>query len=668
MSTTSLIRRAGALLPALLLVVTTTSLLTPGSSSADVGAATTTTTATGTAGVAGTVRGVNETTGFDGALAGAPVRVADAATGQTLRWTTTDAQGGFTVSALPAVAVKVQVRKEGWLVTYVGGGRAWREAPSFDLTAGTTRVLPSTTVFAEAVITGETLGWMDPLDGVTVTVFDADTGKVLAREVNGTYDWTYRIGQLPPGRIKVRGTRSGWLTDWADDRDTWDQARVFTLRSGQTLAQSWDPITLYLDLTPESVITGTVRGIDEDPVSGSQAPLAGARVTVLDAGTGRAVASTTSSQDPAGAFRIGGLRGGDYKVKVSKPGWVTTYVPNVFGLGDAMSFQVQPGATLDLGTLSLYAPATVAGEVLSWSDPLDGATVTAYDAQTGKVLGREVNGVGDWTFAIGGLPPVPVKLKATKPGYLTDWAINRSSFETAVTIPLRPGVVQRTVDENDIYLDLEPGGVLTGSTFGLNDDPYNGWDDPVPGAKVTVVDAVTGAYVASTVTTDDPYGGFRLDGLPNGTYKIKVSKTGWLTSWATQAFTFKDASTFTIDATHKYVEVGTIHMFAPAAVSGQVLGWMDPLGDATVKVFDAATGRVLGSYVTDASGEYRIGGLPPVPVKVRGSKTGWVSSWANGKWSSATADVFDLSSGVTLQQSWDPMVLYIDLRPVTGGS
>ena len=99
-----------------------------------------------------------------------------------------------------------------------------------------------------------------------------------------------------------------------------------------------------------------------------------------------------------------------------------------------------------------------------------------------------------------------------------------------------------------------------------------------------------------------------------------------------------------------------------AAIQGQVLADMDPIGYATVTVFDAHTGKALKSVTTNGEGDYRVDGLPAVQIKVRASLQGWLASYANGTYSLATADVFALHAGQTLTQSWDPVVVY--LRPV----
>ena len=68
---------------------------------------------------------------------------------------------------------------------------------------------------------------------------------------------------------EVRAAKTGFLTGWANyPADSKATATVFSLYAGQVLTQSWDPLNLYIDLTPESVIEGDVLGINNDPVNG----------------------------------------------------------------------------------------------------------------------------------------------------------------------------------------------------------------------------------------------------------------------------------------------------------------------------------------------------------------------------------------------------------------
>lgn len=310
--------------------------------------------ATTTATLTGSVRGVNQISGFDGPLAGAVVTVFRARDGVALRYLETDAAGRYRASGLPAVAVKIRVVRSSWLTTYVNGQQNWATAGSLTLRAGQATVAPPVLVYAAAAISGEVLGMMDPVvGGAKVTVFDADTGLEL-RSVVSDFAGRYRVGQLPPGPIKVRATLPGWITDWANDQDTWATANVFTLKAGQVLRQSWSPTPmLYLDLAPGGVIEGSILGADGDPL-GSEAPVADLLITVYDATTGKAVRYVRT--DPEGDYRATGLRTGRYKVQASGAGWVSTFAYGTDTWGRATVLDLGYGETVSMGEWTI--PAT----------------------------------------------------------------------------------------------------------------------------------------------------------------------------------------------------------------------------------------------------------------------------------------------------------------------
>ncbi len=239
--------RRGVVLALLGLLAATALALVPHTATA---ASTASTSTAGTASVRGWLRGVNQDPAslYDGPLAGASVLAISASTGKALKATVSGADGGYTITGLPAGGVRLRVTGPGWLKTYVGGALQYSKAATYTLVQGRRTVLPTTTVWAEAAIQGQTLGTFDPLGEVTVTVVSATTGKVIntvVSDLNGDY----RVGQLPPGPIKVQGTKAGWLTDWANNRDTFALGDTFTLHAGQTLVQSWSPEpNLYLDL------------------------------------------------------------------------------------------------------------------------------------------------------------------------------------------------------------------------------------------------------------------------------------------------------------------------------------------------------------------------------------------------------------------------------------
>lgn len=431
------------------------------------------------------------------------------------------------------------------------------------LIVGSAVVAPG--VFAEdpAAIKGQVLAWMDPIDYAKVTVFNADTGAAI-RTVTTDVSGNYMVTGLPAGRIQVRARKDGYLDSWADGSLTRDGAHVYTLQPGQTLEQAWSPqMVLYLDLTPEAAISGTVMGFNNSPRGGWDDPVSGVTVTAYDSSTGQVVGKAVTSPPPNwGEFRIGKLLSGSVKLRASGPGWLTTWAYDAWTKASAATFSVQAYGTTDAGTLAIYAPAGVQGSVMLDDEPIaKDITVTVVEAATGRTLSSIVD--DDGYFRIEGLPPVPVKVRARGEFTTTGWANWATSPETATVFSLAPGVV------------LGESG------------------------------------------SEGPY--------------IGVVSTG--------------------------------------SLQGQVLGEMDPLAEATVTVFDAATGQAIKSARTDGSGNYRIDKIPVGfagrDLKVRASASGWVTGWANAKATKATADVFHLWPRQVLQQSWDPMVLYLDLARAT---
>jgi hypothetical protein len=200
-----------------------------------------------------------------------------------------------------------------------------------------------------------------------------------------------------------------------------------------------------------------------------------------------------------------------------------------------------------------------------------------------------------------------------------------------------------------------------GYVLGINDDPGHELDGPVAGATVTVVDARTGRALGSG--TSDETGQYRVGGLPPRAVKVRATMTGFLPVWAANARSFRSADTYRLVAGRTLTLEGELVLWAEARISGQVLSSMDPMvHDATVTVFDARTGRVLGSARADAQGEYTVGGLPAADIKVRASAPGFLAGWASYKPYWRYADVYSLHAGQHLRQTWDErQILYLDL-------
>lgn len=310
--------RAGLVLGAIVAVVV--ALLVPAAGAAPATGSLPATTAT----VTGSVRG-------DGApLAGVTVQVVTSLTGRTLAATVTAADGTYAIGGLSPRWVKVRFAADGWLSGYAVGASSFWSATPLRLRAGRTTTVPVQTLVREAVIQGQVLSWMDPLSGATVSVLDADTGRVLKSVHVPGHE--YRIGGLAAGRVKVRATAPGYEPDYADDAPSFATARVFELHPGEVLTQGWDPIFLYLDLTPGAPVTGSVLG--------AGAPLAGVTVSVVQADTGRWLASGTS--DALGRYQVDVGWFGTVKVHFAALGWCPSYAVNTTSFPAAAVYLTQP--------------------------------------------------------------------------------------------------------------------------------------------------------------------------------------------------------------------------------------------------------------------------------------------------------------------------------------
>jgi hypothetical protein len=285
------------------------------------------------------------------------VTVLDAVTGKALKSVTADGDGYYRVGGLQAGTVKVRASKAGYITDYADGGSTFASGAVYTLMAGQTLSQqwdPDMVLYIdlapEAVVQGQVLSWMDPLGGATVTVLDAVTGKAL-KSVTADVSGNYRVGGLQAGTVKVRATKAGYITDYADGGSTFASGAVYTLMAGQTLSQQWDPdLVLYIDLTPEAVAVGTVRAAGQDG-----APLAGAKVVVYDAWTGKALRSVLTAAD--GTYRIDRLPAyAGIKVRASALGFGTQYNGGAQTLADAAPITPEP---------SIWAGATVVDFALS---------------------------------------------------------------------------------------------------------------------------------------------------------------------------------------------------------------------------------------------------------------------------------------------------------------
>ncbi len=480
------------------------------------------------------------------AVSSAVVSLYNADTNAKLGTTTTDTHGAFTKTGITVSRVKVGVVKTGWATGYAFDKYTLASANIFWLGSGKKLTLPKAiTLYPEAAIEGFVLGWLDPVSYAKVTVYSADTGTALASTVADDQG-NYRVGGLPAGHFKVGATAPGWLPGFANEKSTLASADGFALSFGQTLREQWppsgSPAVLFIDLDKAGVVDGSVMGIDNDPVWGWDDPLGGVTVSVLNATTGAVLGTATTNS--LGEYSVGGLPRADVKVQFSKGGWLTTYADGKYTLATAGVYHLEPFYGLHLGQLVIYGQPAVMGQVLGTFDPLNGATVTVYDANTGKALKSVTLGAGQYEYHIGGLPVGPIKVGATAPGWLPGFADFKPNLASARVFTLEPGnTLVQSWNPISLYIDLVPEAFISGTVNGVSYNATSRWNGPISGVTVTVFDATTGTALVSGQT--DAAGKYRIGGLNyGGTFKVQASKPGWTTAYAFDKFSLATANTF----------------------------------------------------------------------------------------------------------------------------
>lgn len=383
----------------------------------------------------------------------------------------------------------------------------------------------------------------------------------------------------------------------------------------------------------------TVQGV----VTGSGSALAGATVSVLKASTGTVLAAATT--DATGRFTISDLAAGKVKIRAEKTGWLTAFANGKACLAGARVFTLVPGRTLTNVRVDLTREAVVEGQVLGWMDPLGDATVTIYSATSGKRL-RSVTADGDGYYRIDQLAAGPIKIGATKPGWIASFANERATLATADVFTLVAGqTLRQTWDPLNLYIDLQPEAVIEGHVTGAG--------APVQGARVAVLDPATGKVIRATTT--DAAGAYRIGGLVSGDVKLRATKHGWQTVYANGKSTFATADTLSLQASQTLTDP-LLDLTGGGALSGSVMGfsyspvspWDDPLGGVTVTAIDARSGKDVRSVTTDSLGAYLIGGLPAGDYRLRATKSGWATSYGVDARSLATATVFTVGAGRTV--------------------
>jgi protocatechuate 3,4-dioxygenase beta subunit len=216
--------------------------------------------------------------------------------------------------------------------------------------------------------------------------------------------------------------------------------------------------------------------------------------------------ATSGKTDPTGAFKLEGLAGGFFALRVAAPGLAPTVLTDI-PVGAAVNVRLKPGVA-------------VAGRVLDLTTqkPIAGATVTGVekdDSRFGKVAAHTARTGEDGTFLLVDCAPGIVVVEAIAP------AKAKARLDRVVAKALAPGEEQKP-DTNTLY--LQPGGRIAGRVLGPDGKPLA---DAIVTAMPSDGSLLAMFRDARNAQRTDADGKFAFDGIAAGNkYTIHASKEG----------------------------------------------------------------------------------------------------------------------------------------------
>lgn len=336
---------------------------------------------------------------------------------------------------------------------------------------------------------------------------------------------------------------------------------------------------------------------------GAPVPYASIALVDRNAGRRRWTAELTAMSDAQGAYRVVGVRPGEYDVRVSAPGHAPpsdraeTHVTMGKALGSVTKDLVlRRGGTLQ-GTVTAPDGTALAGARIGLA-PADG--------KTSRDIVRDLTAVSaaNGSFTLRGVPPaVELLVHAEHDSWVQ---------ATPVRARVAPGATRK------LTLRLREGATLTGRVADVRGAGVEGarvrWghvEGVEPRDLRTSFEA--DAHLGSRVIRTDNDGRFRIEGLAPGTLLLKVELEGYAawyrrdlrigTEGPQPALAVELESTLTIRG--RVTSRGDGRPLARAFV------YMRERGPAEGEAQDPGRVQAVLSCETDAQGRYVLEGVPP---------------------------------------------------------
>jgi 5-hydroxyisourate hydrolase-like protein (transthyretin family) len=526
-------------------------------------------------------------------------------TGTVYDWsysTSTDVAGYYDMGGLPTGTYRVQ------FFDHFNGiylGEWYDDAPNLDGATDISVTAGSITSGIDAVlaegghISGAVTHESNPLYRIQVRVYswtgaDYDWSYSTYTDTAGNYD----MSGLPTGIYRVQffdRFKAIYISEWYDDEPDLDDASDISVTAGLTT-----PGINAVLAEKKGIITGTVTdGTD---------PLKGIQVKVYHWTGDDDDWSESTRTDASGNYTIGNLPAGTYRVRfrdTKNDVYITEYYDDAAELKTAKDIIVTPGSTISAIDAVLVECCHITGSVSDGSDPIANIHVYVYrdDDDEWEEFRRSYTDASG-NYDTGRLPRGTYRVEFLDYDYvyLTECFDNAPDLESATDIRVRVGATVSGIDAV-----LVEGGHITGNvTDGT---------DPLKDIEVTVYYWTGSNYDWSKSTNTDASGKYDVGHLPTGTYRIRfrdIKNEEYVPEYFDNAPDLDGAKDISVTAAATTSGIDAV-LVKWGHITGSVTDGSDPLKDIEVTAYHL-TGSDYDwskSTNTNASGNYRMGNLPP---------------------------------------------------------
>ena len=355
--------------------------------------------------------------------------------------------GAYSVGGLPSADYKVEFEDCGSPLFHISECYDDKEglgsADPVSVTAGSdTSGINAALAFGGSIsgtVTDETSG--DPLSDISVTVYD--TSGYWGRSGHTDFSGAYSVGELPPGDYKVRfrdyDVPTTHMSEWYDDKADRDSADPVSVTAG------FDTSGINAALA----LGGSISGMVTDEATGDL--LSDICVAVDDisghwVGLGRT--------DFSGAYSVGGLPSGDYKVEFEDCGSPIFHLSEWYDDKEDSESADLVAVTQGFDTSGIDAALALGGSISGMvTDEATGyllsdICVFVYDTSHRQAGFDYIYFYG--AYSVGDLPPGDYKVEFGDCGspttHLSEWYDDKEDFEVADLVSVAAGADTSGID------------------------------------------------------------------------------------------------------------------------------------------------------------------------------------------------------------------------------